>query len=272
MSLTSLIKSDKELRDKIKTTFLRPKLDKSRKLLAEPQTKKYGLVGTAFDYILRFYLEKLNDTQDSPKIWVAEKTLERIKFNEEKYKIGIELVDNVKELRKEFLATGNISKELIKHTLQMSYLDPVFRAGQGIDYIGVSADEEDIEDIKNLLSLIEDDTFKASNVCISNPTFGKASRLVGGADADIIIDNMLIDIKTTKNLEFTLNYFCQIIGYLLLQRIGGIDGEKQKIEINKLGIYYSRFGYLFTIDVKTIIDSSSLQEMTAWFETRLKKS
>jgi len=38
MSLTSIIKSDKELRQKINTTFLRPKLDKNKPLLIESNT------------------------------------------------------------------------------------------------------------------------------------------------------------------------------------------------------------------------------------------
>jgi hypothetical protein len=31
-----------------------------------------------------------------------------------------------------------------------------------------------------------------------NPDFGFASKLVGGADADIVLDSTLIDIKTVK--------------------------------------------------------------------------
>jgi len=272
MSLTSLIKRDKELRDKIKATFSRPKIDKNVSLLAEPQTKKYGLVGTAFDYIFRFYLERLNNTKNNTKTWIAEKALERLSPYKEKQEIGIQLVEKVKELYKEFLITGNISEELIKYTLEMSYLDPIFRVGKGIEYIGTHADKEDIEDIKKLLSLMDNNTFKAKSIYISNPTFGKASQLVGGADADIIIDDMLIDIKTTKNIEFTLHYFCQVIGYLLLYRISGIDGEEQKTEINRLGIYYSRYGYLFTFDVKNLIDNKSLEEITIWFETKIKEN
>lgn len=270
MSLTLFIKNDKELRDKIKSTFLCPKLDKSMMLLAEPLTKRYGLVGTAFDYIFRFYLERLNNSNNTSKIWVAEQAIERLKFHKEKYEIGIKIINSVKEHRKEFIKTGELSKELIRQTLRMSYLDPVFRAGQGVEYIGTDADIEDVNDIENLFLLVKESMFKAENICILNPTFGQASRYVGGADADIIIDNKLIDIKTTKKLEFTLNYFCQIIGYLILHRISGIDGEKEKIEINQLGVYYSRFGYLFLFNVEDIVDSNSLQEFTTWFENKIK--
>ena len=59
MSLTALIDNDKELRDKINSAFLRPKLE-NKPLLAEPLTKNYSLVGIAFDYIFRFFLENLD--------------------------------------------------------------------------------------------------------------------------------------------------------------------------------------------------------------------
>lgn len=270
MSLTSLIKSDKELRDNIKAAFLRPKLDRNKPLLAEPLTKRYGLVGTAFDYIFRFYLEKLNNIHNESEIWIAEQAIELLMPNEEVYEIGLEIINNVKELRKKFIETGELSRELIRQTLRMSYIDPVFRAGVGIEYIGVDADNADIEDIERQFSLVDEKLFTANDACVLNPTFCEASKLVGGADADFVIDDKLIDIKTTKKLELKLNDFCQIIGYLLLHKISGINGRKE-IEINQLGIYYSRYGYLFLFNVKDSIDSESLQVFTEQFESSIRK-
>lgn len=91
----------------------------------------------------------------------------------------------------------------------------------------------------------------------------------GGADADLIIDNKLIDIKTTKKLEpESLHDFCQVIGYLLLHRISGIN-EIKELEINQLGIYYLRYGYLFLFNTKDLIDDNSLEKFTEWFGSRI---
>lgn len=270
MSLTSLIQNDKELRDEIRAVFLRPKLDKKQPLLVQPHTKRYGLVGTAFDYIFRFYLEKLNDIQNESKAWVAENVILRVS-DKEIYKTGIEIISNVKKLRKEFIKTGELSQELIRQTLRMSYCDPVFRAGAGIEYIGTDADEADIEDIEKQFSLIDDKLFMAKNICLLNPTFGEGSMIVGGADADFVIDDKLIDIKTTKKLELPLNNFCQLIGYLLLHRISGIDRRKE-LEINHLGIYYSRYGYLFLFNIQDLIDDISLRKFTEWFERKIRSN
>ena len=86
-----------------------------------------------------------------------------------------------------------------------------------------------------------------------NPTFGKASRMVGGADADIVAGGMLIDIKTTKKPKLDRRHFDQLAGYYALAAIGGIDGMDKfgagGSPIDKLGIYFSRYGKLHAFSV-----------------------
>lgn len=271
MSLTSLIKSDQELRNKIRATFSRPKLEKNRPLLVEPLTKRYSLVGTAFDYIFRFYLERINNLTNKSEVWIAEQAIELIKSSEELYLAGKDIINRVKELKKEYVEIGKFSRDLIRETIRMSYIDPVFRAGVGVEYIGTDADEDDIIDIEKQFALLEESYFRAEDTCLLNPTFGEASRLVGGADADFLIDNKLIDLKTTKKLELKLNDFCQIIGYLVLHKISGIN-EQREIEINQLGLYYSRYGYLFLFDIQDIVDDKSLSEFIEWFESKIRQN
>ena len=268
MSLTSLIRSDKELRHKISKAFSRPELDKNKPLLAKPLTKHHSLVGIAFDYIFRFFLEKINNSSNPSQVWIAERGISL--FGGEVFEIGSEIIKNVKALKEEFIQTGILSEELIRQTLRMSYIDPVFRAHAGIEDIGKDADKADIEDIEKQFSLIDEKLFRSEEICLLNPEFGEATCLVGGADADFLIDEKLIDIKTTKKLQLKLKDFCQVIGYLMLHRISGIDGRKD-IEINQSGIYYSRYGYLFLFDIQNLIGDDSLQIFTEWFEDRIRK-
>ena len=288
MSLTSLIREDKYLRYKIRDDFrlsgLRLKFEKTRPLLAPPKTTHSHLVGTAFDYLLRFYLEKLNGLpyqRENP--WVAERArnillesceresmIHAVSVLREAYNHSLKIIEKVKSLRNKFNQTGRLSRELIRQTLRMSYIDPVLRSGRGVEYIGTDADQLDIEDIEKQFSLIDDKLFKSQNRCLLNPTFGKGSQLVGGADADLIIDDKLIDVKTTKKLELPLNDFCQIIGYLLLHRISGVDSHGEEFTIEQLGIYYSRYGYLFLFNVKDLINDKSLDKFAKWFENYVR--
>ncbi len=318
MSLSSLIKNDKSLRNKIGDDFqlsvLRQRIEKTRPLLASPNTTNHQLVGTAFDYLLRFYLERLNELPyHSENQWVAEKArnilfescestqIERFECLEQEsieihqcsqresmiayalsihypdsvllsaYEHSLKIIEKVKCLRKEFTETGRLSREFIRQTLCMAYIDPVLRSGRGVECIGTDADKLDIEDIEKQFFLIDDKLFKSKNRCLLNPIFGKGSQLVGGADADLIIDDKLIDVKTTKKLELPLSDFCQIIGYLLLHRIGGTSSCSGEFKIEQLGIYYSRYGYLFLFNVKDLISENSLNEFTKWFENYVRK-
>ena len=75
MSLTSLLsdRNNQELRDKFKTEFLTPSFNLKAELKAPPLTNNYGIVGTAFDYLLRFYLQHHNkDTFIQNDYWVAD--------------------------------------------------------------------------------------------------------------------------------------------------------------------------------------------------------
>ena len=87
-----------------------------------------------------------------------------------------------------------------------------------------------------------------------NPVFGYGSRLVGGADADMIIDGTLIDIKTTKDPTFKEDYYYQLVGYYILSLLGRIDTSywksRNNAAVHRIGIYFSRHGVLHTFPTK----------------------
>lgn len=132
-------------------------------------------------------------------------------------------------------------------------------------------DKKDVEDLRKLISLVDPELFKANKVCILNPTFGEGSKLVWGADADLVVDDMLIDIKTVKRLTFSRKYLDQLIGYYTLYKIGGIDGMPNQNEIAKLGVYFSRYSYLYWYDIDEIIDINRIIEFVEWFKARAIK-
>lgn len=69
-----------------------------------------------------------------------------------------------------------------------------------------------------------------------NPTFA-GSHDVGGADADLVVDGCLIDIKASVSPQIKAEYLYQLAGYLLL------DYDDQ-LHINVVGIYMTRQGLL----------------------------
>ena len=168
------------------------------------------------------------------------------------------------------MKTGLISEDIFKSAVLLAQLDPIFRAGVVDENIG-TVDDRDISDLRKLISIVEPKNFKAVELCLLDPTFGKASALVGGADVDLVIDDMMIDIKTTKKFELQRDYFNQLIGYYILYRIGGIDGMPPKHEIRRIGIYFSRHGYLYLIDVHDVINQDTFSKFIEWFKERAGK-
>ena len=73
---------------------------------------------------------------------------------------------------------------------------------------------------------------------ILNPTF-TGSLDVGGADADMVVDGCLIDIKASISPQIRAEYLYQLVGYVLLD-------YDDRLHIDSVGIYMARQGLLFT--------------------------
>jgi len=296
VSLTSFLEN-KDVKEKFKQEFPSLKFSVQKPLLAPPLTTHYFLVGTAFDYLLRFYLKHLNP-QAVESRWVAENAVTVLFMHKDGFAIHsdtgeVEVVTQLmpdkadvamfhkikrilldaKNAYQLYLKTGETNKSLLASALLLANLDIIYRTGRFEDYVELdTVSDEDIKDLTNLIKIVPAAQFKTKKVCLLNPTFGEASKLVGGADADLVVDNTLVDIKTTKKLQLPRKYFDQLIGYYCLYWIGGISGLPQDYEIKNLAVYFSRHAYLHLIPVKDCIRQVNFQEFLEWFKERAGKS
>jgi len=242
---------------------------------AVPVTKNYPLVGTSFDYLFRFYLEHENPNCMT-KSWVAEHSLALLEqtIDEHGKKTPKEMVDafdkmtlclqDAKDIHREYLKSGNLSDDLIKSSVILAQIDAFYRSGRIPPTLG-QVESGDVQDLRNLISLVKPETFKAKKTCFLNPTFGYGSQLVGGADADLIVDDILVDVKTTKFLSFTQEQYNQLIGYYILSKLGKVN-ESEDVPISKIGIYFSRHGILHTISAKEIEEHPNFPKFVRVFE------
>ena len=95
---------------------------------------------------------------------------------------------------------------------------------------------------------------------------------VGGADADLILDDILIEIKVTKKLELRREYFNQLIGYYLLSLVGGVNGNTDIKPIKRIGVYFARHGYLWQIPLSEIAPQKTFDEFLVWFADYVKRT
>ena len=197
-----------------------------------------------------------------------ERDEQKIKFLRECYNQVDKIILNVKKNHSEFLLNGQITQKLLESTLLLAQVDVIYRA-KIIDKNLGNINKNDVKDLRNLISVVDLNNFELKNNCFLNPNFGKASKLIGGADADLIINDMLIEIKTTKTLEMRRDTYNQLIGYYTLYKIAGINGVAEPNEIKKLGVYFSRYGYLHVYNVEEIIDETKFPEYKEWFKERV---
>jgi hypothetical protein len=95
-----------------------------------------------------------------------------------------------------------------------------------------------ISDLGELFTLFYDRYASLlSKPSILNPTF-PGSLDIGGADADIIVDGCLIDIKTSVRSQIKAEYLYQLVGYILLD-------YDDHYACDSVGIYMARQGLLF---------------------------
>lgn len=268
MSLTSFLRIPKvkaAFHDAFE--FVPPKL--SAEMKAPPQTQNFTLVGTAFDYLLRFHLERLNPNSIT-STWIAEIAVEMTKTEPDLYLFLKERLESARKTHELFIKNGILTDGIVTSSIFLAKLDPLYRAGY-FDPALLDVNQGDVLDLNNLISVVDFSIFKSNHVSILNPSFGEASNLVGGADADFIIDDILIDIKTTKNLKFDREYYNQLVGYYMLSKLGEIDGMNGR-KIDKIGIYFSRHGLLHAVKVSNIENNPKFPSFVKWFEKEAKET
>ena len=271
MSLTSFLKNNSDVRERFRQEFKKPAFLAKKELIAPPLTKRYSTVGTAFDYPLRFFIQHLNPCTIDKGYWVAEIAVELLAIDAKLYSKGKKIISRSKEELASYLKKRQMSDSLIECALLLATLDPIFRAGLGRDMVGV-IHKDDVQDLKNLISAVDPTLFTAKNLCVINPTFGSASVLVGGADADLVVDDTIIDIKTTKDLFLDRSAFDQIIGYYVLHYISSVGELNPKPTITKVAIYFSRYGYFYKMRLSELIDSATFPKFVRWFQKRATES
>lgn len=262
MSLSSFIDTQ-EMRYMFRRYFYKPRIPYGKTIKAKLLTDNYFLVGTAFDYLLRFFVEYHNKDKTITTEWIANLGVDFLRTKRQ-VGIGERIIRDSNECYNAYMSTGVFCNSLAESVLLLAQLEEPYRSGVVVDGFG-KVDKKDVQDICNLYSLLEPSMWKVQKVCIQNPIFGRASSIVGAADADLIIDNMLIDIKVVQREGIQRDYFNQILGYLILFSIDGVDELPKEHIIDQLCFYSARYGEMYKYDISTIISTDAFIEFRKWF-------
>lgn len=285
MSLSVLLKDSfgQELRWRLLDDFPTPKFNMGAELKASP-AMDYAISGTAFDYLLRFAIEHrtkkeiiVRSTSMAERAATSlldmlgkKKCLKIMASHGNTVYVIKDLIsciteeyNDVKKHIKKFLRNGNVDHDVLHSCVFLAKLD--LYARRRIIHGGfMKSEPEIINDLRALYDLVEFEKFNVQKKCYLNPWIGMGS-FIGGSEADLIIDDTLIEIKTTKRPKLQRADFNQIISYYMLSLISGINGETKERPIKKLGIYFARFGVLWTIPVNKLGDKKKFEDLKNWF-------
>ena len=244
MGLIEFVK-DREIKELFRREFKMPAYKISHKIRAPPLTDNYRLIGRAFDYLLKEYVKYNNVREDHRynhylkiiyRVWKTDKFID-ISF--EDYNLMLE---------------GIVPDSILKGSIIAAHVS--WKEYYKIDEINYF----DIEDLRNLINIVKINEFKSNYKCIVNSILNDKDNLVRGAICDIILDDKLIDIKTSMNLSIDEDTYYQIIGYYILSIIQG------RHNINEVGIYFARYGVLYLYKIKELVELDNIQAIIDEFK------
>ncbi len=239
-------------------------------------------IGTAFDYLMRFELERrAPHLANEHGQWIAENAPRLIKRanlsggnpTEIEVKAATTLT-HARELWRAHIGNKNPSRadmeSLASYTVRLAKLDSVFRALYLPSHYD-NVDSESVAELLDLLAIIPWHELVRSEILL-NPTF-PASNHVGGADGDLITGDMLVDFKTVSKDIHNTDSFDQLLGYYLLAN--HYPGDTHQIisfpKINRVAIYYSRHGHLWSLDTSFWTEQCGFPELKEWFYSHAKR-
>ena len=254
MSLTSVLETS-EMRAFLKGRIHNPGLKPRPATVVASRTRAAPIIGTALDYALRFGMavRGWGEIDNLVAIKAVGATLLHLPLDGHFPRARAHL-DAAFEALAKFDDRAALSEASARACLLLAGLDPLYRAARPEGLFRTITDA-DIEELQALYRLIPWSRFTPTTQIALNPTFNEGSNAVSGADADILLDDCLIDIKTIKVQKLSMRDVRQVVSYALLANRFGVHNIDAMMPVRRLGIYFSRAGVLHTFALSDCIDS-----------------
>lgn len=237
-----------EFKTEIRNIIQKPKLPENKPTLLYPRmcsSWEASVVGTAYDYLIRYFLIDKYATLNPSCEWIWQTTA-RYFYDQ----------NEIKEMQ-DILISNKLTTKKLETLIKIAGLDVVFRSGRTKYFNPDMKFTNNVTDLKQLAETLNILPFTPKKTLHLNPAFAVGDQINNNyvhGDVDLIIDDLLIDVKTTKDVKFDDKMWHQLVLYYFMLKFYGL-------EINKVGIYYSRFNYLFEIDIKNFVNDEQFKQI-----------
>lgn len=272
MSLTSFLERRDDVRAYLREAFPRTKALRASPVLVPSSVPFASWIGTGFDYLLRWALLAHFPKYADRGTWIAEHVPARLRSRRSRLTRAVEArIGSARRRLTRFRRTRELTDGLCRSAIELAQIDPLFRAGAGAEYVTAPVPRAYVAEVRQLMDIVPLHAFAPQAFGLLNPVFG-ASKLVRGADADIVIDDMIVEIKTSKHSKVTRDQFNQLLGYYMLSLLGGVVGAPPGHRIRRLAIYQSRYGRLVIWRVRDLGTQKTFTTAAQWFEQRAREA
>ncbi len=167
VSLSTFVER-KDVKEYLRLNVPKPWFMVKAEIKAPPLTTSYGWTGTAFDYAMRFYLQKINRCAKARR-WLAEESAAMVRASGESARTKKRvrtIVETAKDCLRSYLKNRRDQRpgdELICAATNLAQLDLVYRIGL-LDLQPIK--KPMVEDIGNMLALVRPEDFRAKRTCL----------------------------------------------------------------------------------------------------------
>lgn len=243
-------------------------------LLAPPGPGRPGTISSAFCYLLRFELERRHpDARTHP--WLAEQAPAALEA------LAPELVSRADAVGEEagraqtaYAQDPSPAPEsrvaMASHAIRLARLDAVTLPG----YVDEHLEDVDPADAADLLAMLDATPWRElvprGAQLDLNPSFGRASVLVPGADADAILDGRLLLVRTGKSDRIDAQALRPLLLRFLLARLARAD-DASFPEVRELALLSARHGSLWRAPVEPIVEHEGFPAIETWMLRHMER-
>lgn len=282
MSVTYWIQ-DPAVQRRFRETFAISRVAVVEPLRVPPRSPRTWLIGTAFHYLLSWTVWRLNPHAIRPRSRAerfAERAMRLVDFHlahaatapsiaalyqpgTTRYVVAERapgIVQQAEAAVADYCATGVVRDALLVSALQMAWLDlpaaGLYRVSPAEAQARLTdVEAEDVEELRALLAIVDPALFTTRQVCIIHPS---------APEIDLVLDNLLLEIKTSRDRSIPVETWCQLIAYYAIATIHGIEGVPQLPPITALGVYLARFGVLYRLSLDQLAPPATWASFLDW--------
>ena len=259
-SLTRLL-AERPTIEILNANFENPVKQAGAKLFIEPPKGKrldFGGIGHAYDYWVRCQVATIDN--DLVASFLG------FQYCREQYGDDKTTSKALKEQVNAILAAGRESgsqEDLLKACLFLAKFEIEYRSGYAVQSLDVSSDN--VNELARLASGTDLTRFKKPNLVLHPIFCAEGSKTKIQADGDIIVEGVLVDLKTSSRMDLKDN-LRQLIGYWALN-----DLAYRGRQIDRVAVYYPRFDYFREFRPSDLMSDSQMVTIKGFFASKLGK-